>query len=61
MGSPDDEMAVVDHQGRVLGLQGLRVVDASVMPSIVRCVPMSLPEKSKSNSGSINRFPSWTD
>ena len=53
MGSPDDEMAVVDHQGRVLGLQGLRVVDASVMPSIVRCVQMSLPEKYKSKSGSI--------
>jgi choline dehydrogenase len=30
-----DEMAVVDPQARVHGLQGLRVVDASIMPSIV--------------------------
>jgi choline dehydrogenase len=33
MGS--DEMAVVDHQGRVHGMEGLRVVDASIMPQIV--------------------------
>lgn len=33
MGS--DEMAVVDSQGRVHGLEGLRVVDASIMPIIV--------------------------
>ena len=30
----EDEMAVVDGQGRVHGLQGLRVVDASIMPLI---------------------------
>jgi choline dehydrogenase len=30
-----DEMAVVDPETRVHGLQGLRVVDASIMPSIV--------------------------
>jgi choline dehydrogenase len=30
-----DEMAVVDAEGRVHGLQGLRVVDASIMPEIV--------------------------
>ena len=30
-----DEMAVVDEQGRVHGLQGLRVVDASIMPQII--------------------------
>ena len=29
-----DEMAVVDDQGRVHGLQGLRVVDASIMPDV---------------------------
>jgi choline dehydrogenase len=29
-----DEMAVVDNEGRVHGLQGLRVVDASIMPRI---------------------------
>ena len=30
-----DDMAVVDNQGRVHGMQGLRVVDASIMPEIV--------------------------
>lgn len=30
-----DDMAVVDAQGRVHGVQGLRVVDASIMPLIV--------------------------
>jgi choline dehydrogenase len=33
MGS--DEMAVVDNQLRVRGLEGLRVIDASVMPDII--------------------------
>ena len=34
MGSPQDPMAVVDPQTRVIGLEGLRVVDSSIMPSI---------------------------
>jgi choline dehydrogenase len=34
MGPADDRGAVVDAQMRVRGLQGLRVVDASVMPTI---------------------------
>ncbi|ESO87793.1 hypothetical protein LOTGIDRAFT_179199 [Lottia gigantea] len=34
MGGEWDRMAVVDNQGRVHGLKGLRVVDASIMPSI---------------------------
>ncbi len=34
MGSPSDPMAVVDPQTRVIGLEGLRVVDSSIMPSI---------------------------
>ncbi|MFM8467655.1 MAG: GMC family oxidoreductase [Oxalobacteraceae bacterium] len=34
MGKADDKMAVVDEQLRVLGLQGLRIADSSVMPTI---------------------------
>ncbi|ODV43285.1 choline dehydrogenase [Cupriavidus sp. UYMMa02A] len=34
MGRTDDPLAVVDHRLRVLGIDGLRVVDASVMPLI---------------------------
>ena len=34
MGAPDDPSAVVDAEARVIGLEGLRVVDASIMPSI---------------------------
>jgi choline dehydrogenase len=35
MGAVGDPMAVVDDELRVMGLQGLRVVDASVMPTLV--------------------------
>ena len=34
MGRIDDPMAVVDRETRVIGVEGLRVVDASIMPSI---------------------------
>ena len=35
MGRDDDRFAVVDAELRVRGLTGLRVVDASVMPTLV--------------------------
>lgn len=34
MGGDDDPMAVTDNQGRVRGVQGLRVVDASIFPTV---------------------------
>lgn len=34
MGRTDDQMAVVDKDLRVIGIAGLRVIDASVMPTI---------------------------
>ena len=36
MGPSSDPMAVVDQYGRVYGLEGLRVADASIMPDLVR-------------------------
>jgi choline dehydrogenase len=35
MGAADDPMAVVDGELKVRGLSGLRVIDASVMPTLV--------------------------
>lgn len=42
MGRADDPMAVVDTEGRVRGVQGLRVVDASVFP-VVPCANTNFP------------------
>jgi choline dehydrogenase-like flavoprotein len=39
MGSAQDPAAVVDHEGRVLGIEGLRVADASIFPRIPRATP----------------------
>jgi choline dehydrogenase/5-(hydroxymethyl)furfural/furfural oxidase len=36
MGAPDDPRAVVDPSGRVLGVDGLYVADASVFPEVPR-------------------------
>ncbi|KAJ5576130.1 hypothetical protein N7535_003056 [Penicillium sp. DV-2018c] len=41
MGTPDDEMAVVDPQARVYGVDGLRVVDASAFPFLPPGHPQS--------------------
>jgi choline dehydrogenase len=37
MGPDGDPMAVVDQRGRLRGIEGLRVADASIMPDIVSC------------------------
>nr|WP_205520854.1 GMC family oxidoreductase N-terminal domain-containing protein [Propylenella binzhouense] len=42
MGRDDDPMAVADSRGRVLGLAGLRICDASLMPSIP-CANTNMP------------------
>jgi 5-(hydroxymethyl)furfural/furfural oxidase len=42
MGRPDDPMSAVDTQGRVKGLEGLRVVDASIFP-VVPCANTNFP------------------
>jgi 5-(hydroxymethyl)furfural/furfural oxidase len=42
MGRADDPMAVVDTQGRVKGIEGLRVVDASIFP-VVPCANTNFP------------------
>ena len=34
MGALEDAMAVVDPECRLIGLEGLRVVDSSIMPSV---------------------------
>jgi 5-(hydroxymethyl)furfural/furfural oxidase len=42
MGAGDDPMAVTDNEGRVRGVHGLRVVDASIFP-VVPCANTNFP------------------
>ena len=42
MGRPNDKMAVTDHCARVYGVEGLRIADASIMPS-VPCANTNFP------------------
>lgn len=46
MGKAEDPMAVVDTQGRVYGVRALRVVDASIFPSLPPGHPMATVCKS---------------
>jgi choline dehydrogenase-like flavoprotein len=49
MGPASDPMAVVDQYCRVRGVESLRVVDASVMPDVVRantnCTTIMIAER----------------
>jgi choline dehydrogenase len=49
MGPSGDPGAVVDHEGRVYGVEGLQVVDASIFPTIpranVHCTIVAAAEK----------------
>ncbi|GGN82900.1 oxidoreductase [Streptomyces albiflavescens] len=40
MGAPSDELAVVDPELRILGLDGIRIADASVFPTMPAVNPM---------------------
>jgi choline dehydrogenase len=40
MGAAYDEMAVVDPELRVRGLEGLRIADASIFPAMTTVNPM---------------------
>jgi 5-(hydroxymethyl)furfural/furfural oxidase len=42
MGDPSDRMAVTDPNARVIGVEGLRVCDASLMPT-VPCANLNIP------------------
>jgi 5-(hydroxymethyl)furfural/furfural oxidase len=42
MGDPSDHMAVTDPNSRVIGVEGLRVCDASLMPT-VPCANLNIP------------------
>jgi 5-(hydroxymethyl)furfural/furfural oxidase len=42
MGADGDPMAVTDNQGRVRGVEALRVVDASIFP-VVPCANTNFP------------------
>jgi 5-(hydroxymethyl)furfural/furfural oxidase len=42
MGAASDPMAVTDHQGRVRGVSGLRICDASIFPTIP-CANLNVP------------------
>ena len=42
MGDPGDPMSVTDPSGHVIGVEGLMVCDASIMPTIP-CANLNIP------------------
>lgn len=58
MGSPDDVSTVVDPDCRVLGVDGLRVIDASIMPTAPRAnLHLSVVMIAEHMAGRIRRRP----
>src|SRR3546814_10624484 len=39
LGSAEDSDAVVDNRGRVIGVEGLRIADASIFPTVMSAGP----------------------
>ena len=65
MGPATDRTAVVDDQLRVHGLQGLRVVDASIMPNMpsanTYCSTMMIAEKASDMIRDGRRWTRWKE
>ena len=58
MGAAEDPAAVTDVQGRVHGVQGLRVVDASLMPVVPRAnTKLPTPMMAQKIAGEMLREP----
>jgi choline dehydrogenase len=61
MGSAADRAAVVDPQTRVIGLEALRVVDSSIMPSIttgnLNAPTIMLAEKAADHIRGVSHLP----
>ena len=63
MGSRDDPTAVVDNETRVIGVEALRVVDSSIMPSIttgnLNAPTIMLAEKAADHIRGRAPLPAW--
>ena len=51
MGKRNDTMAVVDSEGKVIGVEGLRIADASVFPFLPPGYPQSVVCNSVADDG----------
>jgi choline dehydrogenase len=65
MGRPDDPMAVVDPDTRVIGLDALRVVDSSIIPAItngnLNAPTIMLAEKAADHIRGVGLLPAATE